>query len=399
MSEITIGDKITTINDIDNHGVQNRSLNEKIMRYKKLDDEFNMVSLKSRYTLQKINSLMEENKDENIENINLDEFNDPKNKEYRNRIMKKKIIQYYCTNKNDKDAFIPPSEGIMKKIRQFKRWQNYELFQKNGFKNYIENLLPDYKIVHNTRSLIDNKVNLVTKINIKKSDKNIGGNIPNYNYINLLPKINNHYSKNEKEKDNKNESNIFNNISNNYQKRLLRNKSMDEIVKNSFSISKINQNSFNISKFNNQNTINTNPKYKRKMSIISNNKSSSLINFLNNTKKNEKNNNSKEIKSFEDSVFCLNKSLIPMSIDKSVITTPFGGGLLHCNSIMRNKSITNLVPYYPTKRVQEKLRDYRNQRSKVIHNKDYMYHLGQFDHTFITKRRKYDADYCDYLIF
>ena len=92
---------------------------------------------------------MEENKDEDI---NLDDFNDPKKADYKNRIMKKKIIQYYCTNKNDKNAFIPPSEAIIKKIRQFKKWQNYEIFQKRGIKNYLDNLMPDYKVVHNTKN-------------------------------------------------------------------------------------------------------------------------------------------------------------------------------------------------------------------------------------------------------
>ena len=355
MSTITIGDKISTINEIDSQQPQNHILSEKIMKYKNLDDDFNMVSLKSRYTFQKITSLMEENKDENI---NLDEFNDPKNEEYKNNIMKKKIIQYYCTNKNDKNEFIPPSEGIMKKIRQFKKWQKYEIFQKDGFKNYLNNLMPDYKLVHKTRNLIENKVNLFTKIKIIPPNNNLN-NISN-NSLTLLPKINNNnYSNIEKEKENDNESNIFHDISRNYKNKLIKNKSMDSIIK-----------------------------------------SSSLINLLDDSKKIKHKNkfdNSKEIKSFEDSIFCLNKSLIPMSRDKSIMTTPFGGGLLHCNSLMRNKSVSNLCPYYPTKRIQEKLKDYKNKRSKVIHNKDYIYHIGNFDHTFITNKKNYD--YSDYYIF
>ena len=379
MSIISNEDKISTIND---NETQN-NINEKTMKYKNLDDEFNLVSLKTRFMYQKINSLMEENKDEEI---NLDDFNDPKNTEYKNKIMKKKIIQYYCTNKNDKNAFIPPSESIIKKIRQFKKWQNYEIFQKRGIKNYLDNLMPDYKVVHNTKKLIDDKINLVTKINVKSN---------NNNSINLLPKINNNYS--NIEKDNKeNDSNYFYDISNNYyQKRLIRNKSMDELMKNSFSISKINQNSINASKIN-QNSVIPKQKNRRKLSTISDNRSSSLMNIFDNSnnKKQNKYNNSKELKSFEESVFCLNKSLIPMSIDKSVITTPFGGGLLHCNSLMRNKNINDLVPYYSPKKVQEKLLNYRNQRNKIIHNKDYM---SIFDNTFITNRKKYN--YYNYPIF
>ena len=378
MSIITMDDKISSINDDDE--TQN-NLNEKTMKYKNLDDEFNLVSLKTRFMLQKINSLMEENKDEDI---NLDDFNDPKKADYKNRIMKKKIIQYYCTNKNDKNAFIPPSEAIIKKIRQFKKWQNYEIFQKRGIKNYLDNLMPDYKVVHNTKKLVDDKVNLVTKINVKSN---------NNNSITFLPKINSNYSNIEKDKEN--ESNYFYDISNNYQKRLIRNKSMDELIKNSFSISKINQNSKNSSKINQKSAI-TKVKNRRKLSTLSNNKSSSLVNIFDssNNKKLNKYNNSKELKSFEESVFCLNKSLIPMSIDKSVITTPFGGGLLHCNSLMRNKNINDLVPYYSPKKVQEKLLNYKNQRSKVIHNKDYMY---IFDNTFITNSKNYN--YYNYLIY
>ena len=383
MSVITIGDKISTINDIDN---QNKNNYTKIMKYKNLDDEFNLVSLKSRYTLQKINSLMEENKDEDID---IDDLNDPKNSEYKNNILKRKIIQYYCRNKNDKNAFIPPSEEVIKKIRQFKKWQNYEIFQKNGVKNYLENLMPDYKTVHKTRNLIDNNVNLVTKINVKHNSNN-------NNSINILPKIINNYSTIEKDNEllfDKNQSFANYDVPKNYQRKIIRNKSMDEITKKNFSISKINQNSIFSKK--NQKISNSKLKNKRKDSIISNNKSSSLIRFFDNSKKNEsKFNNSKEIKSFEDSVFCLNKSLIPISIDKSIRTTPFGGALLHVNSLMRNKNINDLVPYYSPKKVQEKLRDYKMQRNKVIHNKDYMYHI---DNTFITYRNNFNN--YDYMIF
>lgn len=377
MSLMTINDKISRIDENDN---QNSQI-EKTMKYKNLDDEFNLVSLKTRFMLQRINHLMEENKDEEI---NLEKFNDPKNVEYKNKIMKKNIIQYYCTNKNDKDDFIPPSEALIKKIRQFKKWQNYEIFNKNGMKNYINDLLPDYKVVHKTKKLIDDKVNLVTKIKIKPN---------NNNSMSILPKINNNYYNYEKEKEN--ESNEILDFSKNYRKKFIRNKSMEEFSKNNFSISKINQNSINSSKIN-QNSIFTKSKDKKAIPIIKNNKSSSTIKFLDKSKKSENKNinDSKEIKSFEDSIFCLNKSLIPMSIDKSIMSTPFGGGILHCNSLMRNKNINDLVPYYSPRRIQEKLRDYKNKRNKVIHNKDYMYHI---DNTFITNRKNFD--YYDYLIF
>jgi hypothetical protein len=81
MSIITIGDKLSTINDNDidndnNQIIENKNNNETSMKYKNLDDEFNLVSLKTRYMLQKINSLMEESKDEEIK---LEDFNNTKN--------------------------------------------------------------------------------------------------------------------------------------------------------------------------------------------------------------------------------------------------------------------------------------------------------------------------------
>ena len=78
--------------------------------------------------------------------------------------------------------------------------------------------MPDYKLVHKTRNLIKNKVNLLTKIKIIPPNNNLN-NISN-NSLTLLPKINNNnYSNIEKEKENDNESNIFHDISRNYKKK------------------------------------------------------------------------------------------------------------------------------------------------------------------------------------
>ena len=100
------------------------------------------------------------------------------------------------------------------------------------------------------------------------------------------------------------------------------------------------------------------------------------------------------MKSFEKSIFCFTKSLVPKSIDKTITTTPFGGAIFHFNSLMRNKNVNDLVPYYPTNKVQEKLKDYRNQRSKVIYNKDYIYHIN---HTFVTNKNMFN-DY-EYMVY
>ena len=65
MSIMIIDDKISTINDNDNsennqnmQNDPNNEPNQKEMKYKNLDDDFNLVSLKTRYMLQKINSLI-----------------------------------------------------------------------------------------------------------------------------------------------------------------------------------------------------------------------------------------------------------------------------------------------------------------------------------------------------
>ena len=261
MSTTFLGEN-STINNID---TQYKDKKQIYMKYKNLDDDFNLISLKSRYTLQKINSLMEDMKDNADEEIDIDALEDPKNIEYKNKILQKKMIQYYCCNKNDKDSFLPPSEKVIKKIRQFKKWQNYEIFQNRGIKGYLDNLMPDHKIVHQTKKLLDDKINLYTKITVKSNNNNNANNNNNNSTITILPKITNYNCNNEKSKDKDNDlfmdrnqsvHNYKSNISNNnhYQSGLLRNSSMGEIFHKNYSISNINQNSFIFkkeSKFNN----------------------------------------------------------------------------------------------------------------------------------------------------
>jgi hypothetical protein len=305
------------------------------------------------------------NEEINIENIDL------KNEEAKNDLINKNIIKYYCNSKSKNKEYIPPSEEELKKVRQFKRWQKFEIFKERGIKNYLNKLMPDYKIVHNTKKLIDEKIKLVTKIKLK----------PNNSSLIIFPKINNNSSINDKENNTyineKNQNSLNYNISG----KLTRNKSMDEIVKN------------NYSKINNINSIS-------KISDNNRNIHTSLFRLLNKPKNIDNKNSSKEFKNsgFEDSTFCTNKSLIPLSVNRSIKSTQFGGGILHCNSIMRHKNINNLVPYYSPKRIIEKFNDYKNKRNQVIHNRDYIYHLDNADyHTFITNLKNYN--HSDYLIF
>lgn len=373
MSIISFKEKSSAVNENENEFENNNHTakkpeNERIMKYKNLHEDFNLVSLKTRFALQKINSLMDEIKNEeiNIENIDL------KNEEVKNDLINKNIIQYYCNSKSKNKEYIPPSEEVLKKVRQFKRWQKFEIFKERGIKNYLNKLLPDYKVVHNTKKLIDERINLMTKIKLK----------PNNSSLIILPKINNNSSINEKENDTYNNDKNKSTINYNISGKLTRNKSMDEIAKNNYS--KIN-NISSISKISNNNR----------------NIHTSLISLLNKPKKNTDNkNNSQNFKSseLEESTFCTNKSLIPLSINKSIKPTQFGGGILHCNSIMRHKNINNLVPYYSPKKVIEKFNDYKNKRSQVIHNRDYIYHLDNANYqTFITNLKNYN--HSDYLIF
>ena len=372
MSIISFQDKSSILNENENEkelennkDTHKQPENERIMKYKNLHEDFNLVSLKTRFTLQKINSLMDEIKNEeiNLENIDL------KNEEAKNDLINKNIIQYYCNSKNKNKEYIPPSEEVLKKVRQFKRWQKFEIFKERGIKNYLNKLMPDYKLVHNTKKSIDEKIKLVTKIKLK----------PNNSLI-ILPKINNNLFINDKENDTcnneKNQSTLNYNISG----KLTRNKSMDEIVKH------------NYSKINNINSIS-------KISDTNRNIHKSLFKLLNKPNNIDNKNSSKEIKSsFDESTFFINKSLIPLSINRSIKSTQFGGGILHCNSIMRHKNINNLVPYYSPKRIIEKFNDYKNKRNQVIHNRDYIYHLDNADyHTFITNLKNYN--HSDYLIF
>jgi len=370
MSIVSFQEKSSTLNENeakyenDNH-TPKLPENERIMKYKNLHDDFNLVSLKTRFTFQKINSLMDEIKNEkiNIENIDL------KNEEAKNDLINKNIIQYYCNSKSKNKEFVPPSEETLKKVRQFKRWQKFEIFKERGIKNYLNKLMPDYKVVHNTKKIIDERINLVTKIKLK----------PNNSSLIILPKVNNN-SINDKENDaynnDKNQSIINYNISG----KLTRNKSMDEIIKS------------NYTKVNNKNSIS-------KISDNNRKNQRSLIRLLNKPKAIDNKNSSKEFKSsgFEESTFWTNKSLIPLSVNRSIKSTQIGGGILHCNSIMRHKNINNLVPYYSPKEIIEKFNDYKSKRNQVIHNRDYIYHLDNADYqTFLTNLKNYN--HSDYLI-
>ena len=359
---------------------------EKIVQYRNLPHDLNSISLKTRFTCKKMLDLMENNKEEDL---TLEDLNDPKKAEINKEKLNRKIIQYYCMENAEKNKYAPPSEKTMNKLQQFKKWQKYEIFQKDGIKNYLNNVLPDYKLIYNTSNLIHNKMNLYTKLRIKR----------NYDSI-ILPNIDsyNNYINNIKYNNNKKESELFNDHSrsymplydkekNLYQRSLNRNKSTEDFNFNS-SIS---------SKLINPDSIRS-PKEKRQInSLRSKNQSMSFINLIDNSNFNNKfrtDKNKSIIKSFEDSTFCYSKVKIPLTKNKSITSSPYGGGIFHSNSLLRNKSMNDLLANPSQKKILQRLNEYNKNRSRIINNKDFLQHIGK---TFVTTN-KHLTDY-DYNIF
>ena len=361
---------------------------EKIVQYRNLPHDLNSISLKTRFTCKKMLDLMENNKEEDL---TLEDLNDPKKAEINKEKLNKKLIQYYCMENAEKNKFAPPSEKTMNKLQQFKKWQKYEIFQKDGIKNYLNNILPDYKLIYKTNNLIHNKMNLFTKLRIKRNyDSIILPNIDSYNnYINNI-KYNNNYNKKESELFNdhsRSYMSLYDKKKNLYQRSLNRNKSTEDFNFNS-SIS---------SKLINPDSIRS-PKEKRQInSLRSKNQSMSFINLIDNSNFNNKfktDKNKSIIKSFEDSTFCYSKVKVPLTKNKSITSSPYDGGIFHSNSLLRNKSMNDLLANPSQKKILQRLNEYNKSRSRIINNKDFLQHIGK---TFVTIN-KHLTDY-DYNIF
>lgn len=352
---------------------------EVLIQYKNMPHDLNNISLKARFTCQKMIELMDNNNKE--EELSLDELNDPKRAETFKKKLAKKLIQHYCMENAEKNKYKSPSEKTMNKLKQFKKWQNYEIFQKNGIKNYLNNILPDFRLIYKTNFLINDKINLFTKLKIKKNPDKI-----------LLPKISitNQKINNLKENElfnNKSQSCISSGEKNICKKRLVASKSLDEFKINSSTISKmLNQNSLK-SKIKN-----------RKINFLSNNQPKFSINLLKIQKSSLNNKSAFNIeegkKNFEDSTFCYSNMNVPLSVNKSVTSSPYGGCLFFNNSILRNKNMNDLVNSSSQSNILEKLEEYKSKRNQIISGKDYLQHIGK---TFITLNKQL-TNY-DYNIF
>ena len=360
---------------------------EKIVQYRNLPHDLNSISLKTRFTCKKMLDLMENNKEEDL---TLEDLNDPKKAEINKEKLNRKIIQYYCMENAEKNKFAPPSEKTMNKLQQFKKWQKYEIFQKDGIKNYLNNILPDYKLIYKTNNLIHNKMNLFTKLRIKRNyDSIILPNIDSYNnYINNIKYNNN----------NKKESELFNDHSRSYMSLYDKEKNLyNRSLNRNKSTEDFNFNSSISSKLINPDSIRS-PKEKRQInSLRSKNQSSSFINLIDNSNFNNKfrsDKNKSIIKSFEDSTFCYSKVKIPLTKNKSITSSPYGGGIFHSNSLLRNKSMNDLLANPSQKKILQRLNEYNKNRSRIINNKDFLQLIGK---TFVTTN-KHLTDY-DYNIF
>ena len=360
---------------------------EKIVQYRNLPHDLNSISLKTRFTCKKMLDLMENNKEEDL---TLEDLNDPKKAEINKEKLNRKIIQYYCMENAEKNKFAPPSEKTMNKLQQFKKWQKYEIFQKDGIKNYLNNILPDYKLIYKTNNLIHNKMNLFTKLRIKRNyDSIILPNIDSYNnYINNIKYNNN----------NKKESELFNDQSRSYMSLYDKEKNLyNRSLNRNKSTEDFNFNSSISSKLINPDSIRS-PKEKRQInSLRSKNQSMSFINLIDNSNFNNKfrtDKNKSIIKSFEDSTFCYSKVKVPLTKNKSITSSPYGGGIFHSNSLLRNKSMNDLLANPSQKKILQRLNEYNKSRSRIINNKDFLQHIGK---TFVTLN-KHLTDY-DYNIF
>ena len=360
---------------------------EKIVQYRNLPHDLNSISLKTRFTCKKMLDLMENNKEEDL---TLEDLNDPKKAEINKEKLNRKIIQYYCMENAEKNKFAPPSEKTMNKLQQFKKWQKYEIFQKDGIKNYLNNILPDYKLIYKTNNLIHNKMNLFTKLRIKRNyDSIILPNIDSYNnYINNIKYNNN----------NKKESELFNDQSRSYMSLYDKEKNLyNRSLNRNKSTEDFNFNSSISSKLINPDSIRS-PKEKRQInSLRSKNQSMSFINLIDNSNFNNKfktDKNKSIIKSFEDSTFCYSKVKVPLTKNKSITSSPYGGGIFHSNSLLRNKSMNDLLANPSQKKILQRLNEYNKSRSRIINNKDFLQHIGK---TFVTIN-KHLTDY-DYNIF
>lgn len=320
-------------------------------QYKFLSQEFNPVSLKARYNLNKINLYLKE-KEENYkieqnkelaEKIELDET-ERENK----RKKEKNTIKHELEKAKKSRSFICPSEKEFKKLIQYQQLERIKISQKDGLQNYIQKMIPYSNEVQNLQNLINKKAEL------------------EYDFY-IIPKI-----ENKKKVIPKKRRNIV---------------SAFHIEKDIFTKNK--NKTIVIDRYiakNRDNKYQTNGFFKRVHKInstINNNKrimSAPKIDWREKKQKwKEKNKNIHE----EDYKFFLDRPKSPITNDKSVKPLPNGGGVLYSNSIWRIKKINDLIPKLNIDALG-KLNDFKRKRKEIIYKKQ---NSLPYDLTFFSNKQ------------
>lgn len=347
--------------------------NKKEMQYKNLPKEFNLVSLKARYNLNEINVYLKEKKErEEQRRRELEEQRMFNLKQFTKPPIEKK--------KPKKLLSLSPSDEAQKKIRNYKFWEAYDIAQKLGLNNHLRKLVPISINVRKIRKKLEERIPVVNAIKLKQNNSNDNNNQDsnliiiqeNENKIENIKNLNENLkgdfttiSINENEKTKNEEFDIFgiSKQNNSHERNSLRmqSNSLNSII--SDGNASVNKLKYNKSSSDNVCIENRNKK------II---KSNSFID----------NSNKKLRHSLDENKFFLNRHLNPISCDKAIRVTYQGGGVLHCNSIWRGRSVGDMVPYYSPKKMVQKIKELKAKRNELLYQKDYRNYLAE--NTFIS---------------
>lgn len=329
-------------------------------QYKFLSNEFNPVSLKARLNLNQINNFLNEkeknNKKIKKDNSNLSEDNYSDTEE-NNRNNKNKMFQK--ENKSKTKSFVCPSDSVYKKLKNYQGLEKNKIFKEKGFIKYITKMIPNSKIVHNLKKVINEKYNL------------------HYDLY-IFPKIEN---KKIISTDNKNVSLKCPKKEENSSK--IKSKSKSIMINDSINIQKDIDKKYKTNGFLN--------KKAKKYNLNKNIRIMSAPKIDWREKKKDWKKNNKNINEV-DYRFFLDRPISPLSNDKSVKPLPNGGGVLYSNSIWRTKKINDLVPR-SNSNVLEKLNDFKKKRNEIIYKRQ---NSLPYDFTFLSNRLIVDDDFFIY---
>ena len=316
--------------------------NNKITRtYKNLSNEINPVSLRARFNLQQINLFLRKKVAEMEKELYL-KRNNNKNRSVNevdqnsSRDNKENNDNINISNQQKENSFFFPSHSKFKLIKEYQKYQKEHMLKEKGFKNYISRIKSSHKFIQNIKKAIpDKSSSLYDFYTIPKIPKK-----------NQLPK----------KRDISSASHLYYKSENKFRK-----------------IPKINKEKENKKKM------------KRTMSA-------QRINWFEKDKEWKRKN---KFINEEDYNFFLDRPITPLTLDKSVKALPYGGGVLHCNSIWRFKKINDLIPDNKLKPLK-KINDYKKKRDEIIYKKKKSI---SHDFTFLSNRLIVDDKFFIYHYF